>query len=103
MIIRNGPVVVNAQIVALLLEDVRQELATAIERHGPMASCHEGYAVILEELDELWEEVRKKSSQRDQAAMRLECIQIAAMALKFAASLPPSGEDYERAERLDTR
>ena len=48
-------------------------------------STHEGYAVILEELDELWEEVRKKD--HDKLRMRTEARHIAAMALRFWAEL----------------
>ena len=47
--------------------------------HGP----HEGYAVILEELDELWQEVKASKPGADRSAMRKEAIQVAAMALRF--------------------
>jgi NTP pyrophosphatase (non-canonical NTP hydrolase) len=46
-------------------------------------SGHEGYAVILEELDELWDAVR----QDDIEHARKEAIQVAAMALRFAVDL----------------
>lgn len=49
----------------------------------PFNSPHEGYAVILEEIDELWEEVRKNRSKRDLHLMRAEALQVAAMALRF--------------------
>ena len=64
--------------------------------HGPMHSAHEGYAVILEELDELWEEVKKKPrSPENLAAMRSEVVQVAAMAIAFVVEVcdadpPPS-------------
>ena len=73
--------------VAHFLADVRNEYSSAVERHGQFASAHEGYAVILEELDELKEWVWKKRSQRDKQEMWGECVQIAAMALKFAVGL----------------
>ena len=41
------------------------------------------YAVLLEECDELWDEVRKRRALRDVGRMRQELIQIAAMALRF--------------------
>lgn len=69
------------------LEDVADEFKDATKKHGGFNSCHEGYAVLLEEVDELWEQVRLKRSQRDLKAMRGECVQIAAMALKFAVGL----------------
>lgn len=66
------------------LADVRAEYARATEKYGHFNSAHEGWAVLYEEVDELWEEVRKKRSNRSGADMYCECVQIAAMALKFA-------------------
>lgn len=57
------------------------ELGKARAMHAPMNGPHEGYAVILEELDELWEEVRAK--KQDKPRMRKEALQVAAMALRF--------------------
>ena len=59
--------------------EVHSELERAMQLHGPQRSAHESYAVILEELDEFWQEVRKKSRPRDPKAMRMELIQTAAM------------------------
>ena len=66
---------------------VRQELARARERHAPLNSAHEAYAVILEELDEFFAEVRKRAERRDPAAMRRELVQIAAMAIRAVEDL----------------
>lgn len=44
------------------------ELRRAQNLHREMASAHEGYAVILEELEELWLEVKKR--EPDLARMR---------------------------------
>lgn len=66
------------------LEAVDQELDAALKEHGEFNSCHEGYAVLLEELEELWEEVMKKRKKRDAENMYDECVQIAAMSMKFA-------------------
>lgn len=65
-------------------EHVAKELASAREKHGPMLSIHEGYAVILEELDEVWDEVKKKTKERDLENLLKELIQVAAMAQKMA-------------------
>jgi hypothetical protein len=40
----------------------------------------------LEEVDELWDEVKKKKFERDEINIRLELIQIAAMCVKFIES-----------------
>ena len=66
-----------------LLNEVRDELLAARERYGPMHSAHEGFAVILEELDELKAEVWKSPTKRDWAAMRAEAVQLAAMSVRF--------------------
>lgn len=63
----------------IALGAVETELRAAMEKFGPMASAHEGYAVIQEELDELWDEV--KAGNRPNA--RAEAIQVAAMAVRF--------------------
>ena len=57
------------------------ELVRACVKHKPMHGAHEGYAVILEELDELWDEV--KAQTPDKTKMRKEALQVAAMALRF--------------------
>ncbi len=62
--------------------DVREELARAM-MWPAMNSAHEGYAVLLEEVDELWDHVKVKQGKRDIAAMRKEAIQVAAMAIRF--------------------
>lgn len=59
--------------------------ATAI--FGPMYSAHQGYAVALEELDELWTEIKVKQPDRDLTKMRAEAIQLAAVALCFAVDI----------------
>ena len=63
---------------------VQEELISARKKHGPMLSVHEGYAVILEELDEVWEEVKKRTSERDLVNLYKELIQVSAMAQKMA-------------------
>lgn len=66
---------------AIAFSDVMAELSRATAKHGSMCSAHEGYAVILEEMDELKAEVWKQN--RDTKALREEAIQLAAMAVRF--------------------
>jgi hypothetical protein len=68
-----------------------QEMITELYRarcHGDrFASLHEAYAVVLEELDEIWEIVRMKCRDRDGAHLRKEFVQLGAMAMKALLSL----------------
>jgi nucleoside phosphorylase len=67
---------------AMALNAVADELQEARAKFGPMASTHEAYAVIKEEFDEFWEELRKKRPDREN--LRMELIQVAAMAIRAA-------------------
>ena len=58
--------------------DVRKELEEAFIAYPSMHSAHEGYAIILGEVDELWDEVKKKPSRR-----------VAAMAMRFLFDVVP--------------
>ena len=65
------------------IRDILAELARARAKFPrPQASAHEGYAVLAEEVDELWDEVKGNHPERN-ARMRAEAIQVAAMALRF--------------------
>lgn len=70
-----------------LNRDVLRELATAMARFKPFNSAHEGFAVLLEEVDELKAEVWKNQKRRDYTAMRKECVQVAAMAMRLALEI----------------
>jgi hypothetical protein len=63
--------------------EVYQELQFATNAFPPMRSAHEGYALILEEIDELKAHIWYKQGRRDIAAMRKEATQVAAMAMRF--------------------
>jgi len=55
-------------------------------------SYHEGYAVILEEMDELWLEVKKRSVIQNKRILKEEAVQVAAMALRFLVDLISNDE-----------
>ena len=60
------------------------EVETAQQNWPAMNSAHEAYAVLLEEVDELWDHVKTNQKRRDIPAMQKEAIQVAAMAIRFA-------------------
>jgi NTP pyrophosphatase (non-canonical NTP hydrolase) len=64
--------------------EVSKELVTATGNWPDFNSAHEGFAVLAEEVDELWEHVKTNQKRRDIMAMRKEAIQVAAMAIRFA-------------------
>ena len=90
-----------------VLELVEMELAAANEKHPPFASQHEGYAVILEEIEEArepinalerhlgyaWNTIKNDSNAKERIEMckhfavwaACELIQVAAMCQKFQA------------------
>ena len=70
-----------------LFTDIEHEAVTGATRFGAFNSCHEGFAVLLEEVDELKAHVWAKQKNRDLEAMRREAIQVAAMAVRFALEL----------------
>ena len=67
------------------LDDVVRELERARRDHTDMKTFHEGYAVVLEELDELWAEIKQNPS--DEARIYRELVQLGAMAVRFADDL----------------
>ncbi len=66
-------------------EEITIELYKATKKFGTFNNPHEGYAVILEELDELWDEIKDKDSRIQH--MKKEAIQVAAMAIRFIHDL----------------
>ena len=73
---------------ATAAELVREEMARATEKFGPFRSDHEGYAILLEEVDELWTEVKFNPTSETgkvgkEKRLKQEAVQVAAMALRF--------------------
>lgn len=62
-----------------LCEEIDSELFRACHVFQAFKSDHEGYAVILEELDELWDAVKANDAKH----ARAEAVQVAAMAIRF--------------------
>ncbi len=73
------------QHVDMALAAVRDEVLRAALKHPPMHSAHEGYAVIKEEVDELWDDVKADRGYQDCAL--IEAKQIAAMGIRYMVDL----------------
>lgn len=66
------------------IDYVKEEFLRAINNFPPFRSPHEGYALILEEVDELWEYVKLQynDDNRDYGMLK-EATHVAAMAIRF--------------------
>ena len=62
------------------ISKIQAELERASKKFGKFNTTHEGYAVILEELDELWDGIK---GNHPMEKLEIEAIQVAAMALRF--------------------
>lgn len=71
------------------LREILREYLSAARKHKPYNSAHEGFAVLLEEVDELKAEVWRRD--RDLSAMRAEAIQVASCALRFITDVCDKG------------
>lgn len=69
----------NEELLRIALQDVKGEVIRATKKFSTFNSAHEGYAVILEELDEMFDAI--KANQNGKA--RAEAVQVAAMAVRF--------------------
>jgi hypothetical protein len=79
--------------------DVAAEIARARAKHAPIHSLHEGYAVLLEELDELWERVRMPNTDhRGDTPTYRELVQIGAMAQRVAEDVVQNAPRQFRSE-----
>lgn len=66
-----------------IIQKILNELDQANSAYPGFHSLHEGYAVLLEEVDELWDFVKMKQKKRDYKLIEKECIQIASMAIRI--------------------
>lgn len=76
-----------------VLSEVHQEFLRASTVYKPFNTFHEGYAIIKEELDELWDEIksthynRRDGNDELNREIRKEAIQVAAMAIRLVVDL----------------
>lgn len=77
----------EVEIVTQFQENLQDEYKRAIDQHGHFHSLHEAYGVILEEVDEFWDEVKKRRGERNLENLKKELIQIAAMCQKLTVDI----------------
>jgi hypothetical protein len=76
-----------------MMDKILNEYNEATSKFYAFNSAHEGYAVILEELDELWDAVRMGRDEIDEKgrtrkqALQDEAIQVGAMAIRFLVDI----------------
>jgi len=70
------------------LNDIKQEVLSAKAVYqADFVNQHEAYAVILEEVDELWAEIKKNQKTYDLVLQRKEAKQAAAMLVRLMVEL----------------
>lgn len=70
-----------------IANEVYNEYVDAVSEYGAFASAHEGYAIIKEELEELWDEIKEKPEYTNKENLRKEALQLAAMAIRFVKDI----------------
>ncbi len=87
---------IDALRIDLIMKEVGLELGQVTAKFGQFNSSYEGYAVLKEEVDELWDDIKTNAPFQHQ---RKEAIQIAAMAIRYILDVTggpwvePSRED----------
>ena len=80
---------IETPLLRTILRNVGEEVERAQAKFPPFNSGHEGYAVIKEELDELWDHV-KGNTAYSPAAM-IEAQQVAAMGVRYMLMVAQKG------------
>lgn len=79
-----------------VMQKIKTELMITDAQKPKFHSTHEGYAVLKEEVDELWDEIKtSKVFDRANLLMVDEAIQVAAIAIKFVENLYQNEEGIE--------
>ncbi len=74
-----------------ILSIVRCEVERTVRKHPPINSLHEGFAVMLKELDQFWVEVKKARDSRERdVEATVGLVRIAAMTIRTLADIPPA-------------
>ncbi len=79
-----------------ILQRVRQEVFDAHAMYGVLNSAHEGYAVLKEEVEEAWDDIKEK----DICAAKEEMLQVAATAISFILDID-NEKPFSKGNRSD--
>lgn len=79
-----------AEKLELAVRRIVDEYLRARRKFPGMNSAHEGYGVLKEEVDELWEDVKGNRI----VAAKAEAVQVGAMALAFILEVPEPEVQY---------
>lgn len=71
-----------------IVNEVIDEIERAVDTHGKIASSHEAYGVLQEEVDEFFDEVRANCAKKQVK----ELIQVAAVAIRSAYDIAKRNE-----------
>ena len=78
----------------LFLTEVKSALSHAYKKHGTAYwSRHEFYGVLLEEVDELWAEIKNDSSPEE---VLKELLQVVGVCLRFVESNPAMVKELKK-------
>ncbi len=72
---------------ANIIYEIIEEFKFATNKFPPFHSAHEGFAVIDEEHDELWDEIKGNKKEGSGERMKKEAKQVATMAIRFIYDL----------------
>lgn len=72
---------------AAILKIVRSEVEEAGKLFEQHHSAHESYGVLMEEVDELWDEIKVQQHLRSYPKMAKEAVQVAAMAIRLITDI----------------
>lgn len=75
---------VGEERVEQFLDQVYDEMEAAVDEHGePSTHRHHFYAVLLEEVEELWDEIKQDGPSE---SLRKELVQVVGVCLNFIAA-----------------
>jgi len=83
---------IDMEHVKLVTGLIVHEYKQARKKHAPMRGVHEGYAVILEEMDELWDAIKRDDFNH----ARIEAMQTPAMLIAFLVEIKEVQNDDPR-------